>query len=122
MGVLIEHYAGAFPTWLSPVQVKVMSISEKHLDYAKKVYEKLLSKGIRVKLNIDNEKIGYKIRQATMEKVPYMIIIGEKEIELGKITVRRRNGENLQLIDFDKFIDFISKEIKEKKQIEEVQQ
>lgn len=120
MGVLIEHYAGAFPTWLSPVQVEIMSISEKHVDYAKKVYESFLKSGIRVKLNIENEKIGYKIRQATVEKIPYMVILGEKEIESSKITVRSRNGENFELIGLEFFIDFISKEIREKKQIEEV--
>lgn len=120
MGVLTEHYAGAFPTWLAPVQVEVMSISEKHVDYAKKVYGRLLTEGIRAKLNIENEKIGYKIRQATIEKIPYMLILGEKEIETEKITVRRRNGDNFELIELGKFIDFISKEIKEKKQIEEV--
>ncbi len=120
MGVLIEHYAGAFPTWLSPVQVEIMSISEKHVDYAKKVYESFLKSGILTKLNIENEKIGYKIRQATVEKIPYMVILGEKEIESGKITVRSRNGENFELIGLEFFIDFISKEIREKKQIEEV--
>lgn len=120
MGVLIEHYAGSFPTWLSPVQVEVMTISEKHVDYAKKIYETLLSGGIRAKLNIENEKIGYKIRQATVEKVPYMLIVGEKEVETGKITVRHRNGENLELIKLEEFVDFISKEIREKKQFEEV--
>ncbi len=120
MGVLIEHYAGAFPTWLSPVQVEVMSISEKHVEYSRKVYETFLKEGIRAKLNIENEKIGYKIRQATLEKIPYMVILGEKEIESGKITVRSRNGENLELIGIEFFLDFIIKEIREKKQIEEV--
>ncbi|MCX8033938.1 MAG: His/Gly/Thr/Pro-type tRNA ligase C-terminal domain-containing protein, partial [Thermodesulfovibrio sp.] len=75
---------------------------------------------IRVRLNIDNEKIGYKIRQATLRKIPYMLILGEKEVEAERVTVRRRNGENFELIEIGKFIDFIRKEIKEKKQIEEV--
>jgi len=122
MGVLIEHYAGAFPTWLAPVQVEVMSISEKHVDYARKIYDILINKGIRAKLNIENEKIGYKIRQATIGKIPYMLILGDKEAETNKITVRRRSGENFELIELDNFIDFITKEIKTKKQILEVVQ
>jgi threonyl-tRNA synthetase len=120
MGVLIEHYAGAFPTWLAPVQVEVMSISEKHVGYARKIYDILIDRGIRAKLNIENEKIGYKIRQSTIEKVPYMLILGDKEAETNKITVRRRNGENFELIDPEKFIEFITNEIKTKKQNLEV--
>lgn len=116
MGVLIEHYAGAFPLWLAPEQIEILSISEKHTDYAKEIYEKLLQKGLRVKLNIENEKIGYKIRQATLNKVPYMIILGDKEKELNKITVRRRDGENYELIELEEFVEFIEKEIKSKKQ------
>lgn len=122
MGVLIEHYAGAFPTWLAPVQVEVMSISEKHVGYARKIYDIFIDRGIRAKLNIENEKIGYKIRQSTIEKVPYMLILGDKEAETNKITVRRRNGENFELIDPEKFIEFITKEIKTKKQNLEVVQ
>ncbi len=114
IGVLIEHYAGEFPTWLAPVQVLVLTISEKHVNYAYTVYESFLRKGIRAKLNTENEKIGYKIRQATLEKVPYMVIIGDKEMNSNKITVRRRDGENLESIDLEIFLSFIDKEIKEK--------
>lgn len=117
MGVLIEHYAGAFPTWLSPIQVEVMTISEKFVDYATKIHAKLIEAGIRARLNKENEKIGYKIRQATIQKIPYMLILGEKESESGTITVRRRDGENFELIELEKFIDFISREIREKRQI-----
>jgi len=120
MGVLIEHYAGAFPTWISPIQIEVMSISEKHAKYAEKVYKQLLEKGFRVKLNIDNEKIGYKIRQATLNKIPYMVILGDKEAELNKVTIRKRSGENFELIELGQFIDFITKEINEINQIQEV--
>jgi threonyl-tRNA synthetase len=120
IGILTEHYAGAFPTWLAPVQVEVMSISEKYVEYAKKIFERLLNSGIRVKLNTENEKIGYKIRQATVEKIPYMIILGEKECNSNKISVRLRNGKNIELIDLEQFLESITKEIKEKKQIEEV--
>lgn len=117
MGVLIEHYAGAFPTWLSPIQVEVMTISEKFVDYATKIHAKLIEAGIRARLNKENEKIGYKIRQATIQKIPYMLILGEKESESGTITVRRRDGENFELIELEKFIDYISREIREKRQI-----
>ncbi|MGB9891506.1 MULTISPECIES: threonine--tRNA ligase [Thermodesulfovibrio] len=115
MGVLIEHYAGAFPLWLAPVQIEVMSISEKHADYAARVYRQLINNDFRVKLNIDNEKIGYKIRNATLNKVPYMVIIGDKEIENNAITVRKRDGENFELIKFEKFIEFLINDIKDKK-------
>lgn len=120
MGVLIEHYAGAFPTWLSPVQAVIMTISEKHINYAENIYKKLRDEGLRVKLDRENEKIGYKIRQATLDKIPYMLIIGDKEAEGGRITVRLRSGENLELIELEKFIELVKKEIKERKNIKEV--
>ncbi|WP_273040254.1 threonine--tRNA ligase, partial [Thermodesulfovibrio thiophilus] len=100
MGVLIEHYAGAFPLWLAPVQIEVMSISEKHVEYATKIYNQLIKEDFRVKLNVDNEKIGYKIRQATLNKIPYMVIVGDNEVESRKITVRKRDGENFELLEF----------------------
>ncbi|WP_460181681.1 threonine--tRNA ligase [Thermodesulfovibrio sp. TK110] len=115
MGVLIEHYAGAFPLWLAPVQVEVMSISEKHVDYAKQIYDKFVQKGVRAKLNTENEKIGYKIRQATLNKVPYMVIVGEKEMESGKITVRFREGQNLELITIDEFLQQLFERIQQRK-------
>ncbi|WP_059176564.1 threonine--tRNA ligase [Thermodesulfovibrio aggregans] len=115
MGVLIEHYAGAFPLWLAPVQVEVMSISEKHTDYAKQIYDKLVQKGFRVKLNIENEKIGYKIRQATLNKIPYMVIVGEKEMESGRLTVRLQEGKNLELISIDEFLQQLFERIQQRK-------
>ncbi len=115
MGVLIEHYAGAFPLWLAPVQIEVMSISEKHFEYATKIYNQLIKEDFRVKLNIDNEKIGYKIRQATLNKIPYMVIVGDNEVESRKITVRKRDGENFELLEFEKFIEFLNTDIKDKK-------
>ncbi|WP_239639044.1 threonine--tRNA ligase [Thermodesulfovibrio thiophilus] len=115
MGVLIEHYAGAFPLWLAPVQIEVMSISEKHVEYATKIYNRLIKEDFRVKLNVDNEKIGYKIRQATLNKIPYMVIVGDKEVESRKITVRKRDGENFELLEFEKFIEFLYTDIKDKK-------
>lgn len=114
MGILIEHFAGKFPLWLAPVQVKVMPISNKFNDYAEKVSKKLEESGIRVRFDSRAEKIGYKIRQAQLEKVNYMVIVGEKEVETGKISIRKRNGEELKDQDLDKFIEDLKKEIEAK--------
>ena len=92
--MLIEKYAGALPTWLSPIQVRVLPISEKFNDYAKKVTDKLKNLGIRVECDYRYEKIGYKIREARIEKIPYLLIVGEKEQESGSVSVRDRfNGD-----------------------------
>lgn len=90
IGILIEHFAGAFPTWLAPVQVKVLAISDKHLEYGEKVYAALKDAGIRVEIDTRAEKIGYKIREAQMQKIPYMLVVGAKEEEEGKVSVRSR--------------------------------
>ena len=95
IGILIEHYAGKFPVWLAPVQVKVIPVSEKSMEYASGVYEKLKAAGIRVELDHKDEKVGYKIRQAQLEKVPYMLVLGEKEAAEGAITVRSRDKGDL---------------------------
>lgn len=94
-GILVEHYAGAFPLWLSPVQVSLLTIAERHGEYASKVAESLKRQGIRTELNTANEKIGHKIREATIRKVPYLGIIGDKEVSEATLSVRRRNGEDL---------------------------
>ena len=93
MGILIEHYAGKFPVWLSPVQVKLLPVSDKYLPYARGVLEKLSDRGIRAELDTRDEKLGYKIREARMDRVPYMIIVGEKEQESGTVSVRLRDAE-----------------------------
>jgi threonyl-tRNA synthetase len=90
IGILIEHYAGAFPLWLSPVQAKVLSISEKTVDYAREVYERLVNADLRVELDVRDDKIGAKIRDAQLEKVPYMLIVGQKEAEARAVAVRSR--------------------------------
>jgi threonyl-tRNA synthetase len=113
--ILIEHFAGNFPTWLSPVQVQILPISEKVNSYSQKVFEKLIKEDIRVELNKDGEPLGAKIRKAQMEKVPYMVIIGEKEEKDNKISVRSRSGKNLGVMDLDKFIKDLGQEINEKK-------
>lgn len=94
-GILIEHYAGAFPLWLSPVQVSVLTISERHVEYAREVTESLQKENLRAELNADNEKIGYKIREATLLKIPYLCIIGDKESASNTVNVRMRDGKNL---------------------------
>ncbi|MDH5769195.1 MAG: threonine--tRNA ligase, partial [Nitrospirota bacterium] len=113
-GILIEHYAGAFPLWLSPVQVKVLTIAERHSDYAVKTSERLRSEGIRTSLDLENEKIGYKIRNATMRKVPYLVIIGDKEVSEQKLTLRKRSGENIGLLKIEEFIAILKDRIKNK--------
>jgi len=114
MALLIEKYAGAFPTWLSPTQVKVMPISDAHLDYAKGVYDNLKKCGVRCELDDRNEKIGYKIREAQLEKVPYMLVIGEKEMEAGAVAVRSRKNGDMGAMPADDFLAHILKEIAEK--------
>jgi threonyl-tRNA synthetase len=109
-GVLIEHYAGAFPLWLAPCQVSVLTISERQADYARGVAGKLKEQGFRVALDIENEKIGYKIRQATIRKVPYLVIIGDKEMESGKLTVRKRSGENIGPFTMEEFTRILNEE------------
>jgi len=110
-GILIEHYAGAFPLWLTPVQLSVLTISEKHTAYAEKVLSGLKQSGIRVELDADNEKIGNKIRKSTVRKIPYSVIIGEKEISENKIMLRRRNGENIGPFSLDELTSFLYEEI-----------
>lgn len=112
MGILIEHYAGKFPVWLAPVQVKVLPVSERSMDYAKKVYENLLKVKIRCELDTRNEKIGYKIREAQMtDRVPYMLVIGMKEAESQNITVRSRDTAESVTVSLEHFIENILEEI-----------
>jgi threonyl-tRNA synthetase len=111
-GVLIEHYGGAFPAWLAPVQVKLLPIIEKHFDYAQKVMQKLQENEIRAEIDLRNEKIGYKIRQAQLEKVPYMLIIGDKEMENGQVAVRARKDGDLGAMGVDDYVSKILEEVK----------
>ena len=111
--ILVEHYAGAFPLWLSPVQVAILPISEKFLVPAQKIKEELEKNMIRVELNDDNKSLGGKIRQSTLQKVPFMIIIGEKELEKGElfVTVRTREGKDLGMLEINKFINQLKSQI-----------
>lgn len=113
-GVLIEHYAGAFPVWLSPVQVSVLTISERHAPFADEMSSYLKSQGIRVEKDTANEKINYKVRQSTVKKIPYAVIIGDKEAESGALSVRKRNGDNISFQSKEDFLSFLLKEIKGK--------
>jgi threonyl-tRNA synthetase len=115
MGVLIEHYAGAFPVWLSPVQCILLTVTDKQIPYAETVYNKLIAAGIRCEKFFENEKLGYKIRQAQMQKIPYMLVIGDKEVEAQSVAPRKRDGDNLGSLPVDEFIAFVQ-EICEKKQ------
>jgi len=110
IGILIEHYAGAFPLWLSPVQAKILPIADTHGEYAAMVLKKLDNKGIRAEVDYRNEKIGYKIREAQLQKVPYMLIIGDKEVENREVSVRKRNAGDLGGQPLDIFIEEIVKE------------
>ena len=112
IGIITEHFAGAFPVWLSPVQVKVMPITDRTSDYAKDVAAKLSAAGVRVETDLCNEKIGYKIREAQMQKTPYMLVIGDREAESGAVAVRTRSGEDLGAMPLDAFIERITGEIK----------
>lgn len=114
IGILIEHFAGAFPTWLSPVQVKVLPISEKYMDYAEKVFAQLKEAGIRVEIDNRAEKIGYKIREARLQKVPYMLVVGAKEEEEGKVSVRSRFLGDEGAKDLGEFIVSLKEEIKDR--------
>ena len=112
IGILIEHYAGKFPTWLAPVQVKVLPVSDKSRDYATGVYEKLKEAGIRAEIDKRDEKIGYKIREAQLQKIPYMLILGEKEAQSGLISVRKADKGDLGSQTFDEFVTALKEEIK----------
>ena len=112
IGILIEHFAGKFSTWLAPVQVKILPISDKFVDYADEVKESLESKGVRVEVDLRTEKIGYKIREARNERVPYIIVVGEKEKNDKTISLRSRDNGDEGIVDLSKFSDRILDEIK----------
>ena len=110
MGVLIEHYAGAFPTWLAPVQVMLLTITDKHAAFGEDVFQQLLSHSIRVEKDFRNESLRLKIREAQLQKIPYMVVIGDKEVEEGGVSPRLRSGENLKMMPLHEFISLIEKE------------
>lgn len=114
IGILTEHYAGAFPTWLAPVQVKLLPIADRHIDYVRQLQKKLEEAGIRCELDDRSEKIGFKIRSAQLEKIPYMLVVGDKDIEAGTVAVRSRKSGDEGASTIDEFIERIQKEVAEK--------
>jgi len=114
IGILIEHFAGAFPLWLSPIQILIMSVGSAHIDFTKKLATELKEQGLRVKINIENETIGNKIRQAEKMKIPYMLVIGDKEMNSDKLAVRVRSKKDLWLVDKNEFINIAKNKIKNK--------
>ena len=109
-GVLVEHYAGAFPVWLAPVQARIMNITDAQLEYGEQVFAALRKAGVRVEKDIRNEKLNYKIREAQLKKIPYMLIIGDKEMEQSQVTVRQRDGKNLPPMSIEDFAAMIDEE------------
>jgi threonyl-tRNA synthetase len=110
IGVLIEHYAGAFPVWLAPVQAAIMTVTDRHIPYGERVYHQLIQKGIRVEKDFRNEKLGFKIREAQMQKIPYMLVIGDKEEKEKTISPRKRSGETMKAMQVESFIDLVESE------------
>ena len=112
-GILIEHYAGAFPTWLAPEQVRILPITDKQLDYAKRIESALLAEDIRVKVDVENEKLGAKIRRAQLEKVPFMLVVGGRDEEAGKVSARSREKGDLGAMDLDAFMAIFKESLKD---------
>jgi threonyl-tRNA synthetase len=110
-GLLIEHYAGAFPIWLAPVQVKIIPVADRHLEHARKLIAQLKNRGVRVEVDDRSERMNLKIRQAQLEKIPYMIVIGDKEVADNSVSVRRRSGEQLPTQPLESFIETLTAEI-----------
>ncbi|RVR23469.1 threonine--tRNA ligase, partial [Citrobacter freundii] len=121
IGILTEEFAGFFPTWLAPVQVVVMNITDSQSEYVNELTQKLQNAGIRVKADLRNEKIGFKIREHTLRRVPYMLVCGDKEVEAGKVAVRTRRGKDLGSLDVNEVIEKLQQEIRSRslQQLEE---
>ncbi|HHR84779.1 MAG TPA: threonine--tRNA ligase, partial [Candidatus Acetothermia bacterium] len=113
-GVLIEHYAGAFPVWLAPVQAMVIPISDRHNDYAKQVADTMRAADLRAEVDTSSGRMNAKIRNAQMEKIPYMLVVGDKEMEAGSVAVRLRSGEDLGAMSVDDLVAMIAHKVEEK--------
>ena len=114
LGILIEHYGGAFPLWLSPAQIRVLTISEKQADGAREIIARLKKEGFRVEEDFNDSKIGYKIREAEMQKTPYIFVVGDKELQEKKVAVRKRGRQDLGAMDLETIMTQLKKEILEK--------
>ena len=110
IGVLIEHYAGSFPLWLSPVQATILNVTDNQAAYAQQVFEQLRNAGVRVELDLRNEKLGFKIREAQMAKIPYMLVIGDREMETQTVAPRFRDGKNLEAMSVSDFVNLVQTE------------
>ena len=120
IGILIENYAGEMPPWLAPVQATILNITDSQAPYCEDVYKSLASKGFRVEKDLRNEKIGFKIREHTIQRVPYLLVVGDREIENGQIAVRARNGDDLGSMSIDDFSQLLTKEVEKKGRITEI--
>jgi threonyl-tRNA synthetase len=114
IGILIENYAGAFPVWLAPVQVKIMNITGNQEDYVKELQKRFEDEDIRAEIDIRNEKIGYKVREAQLDKIPYMLVVGEKEMQNGEVAVRDRKQGDIGVMKIDQFVEMVKEKIKNK--------
>src|SRR5262249_36782282 len=112
IGILTEHFAAAFPAWLAPVQVRVLPVSAKHQAYAQSVHERLRGAGLRVELDDRSEKLGYKIREAQVQKIPYMLVVGEREAQQGTASVRKRSGEDVGALPVERFLAEVTVEVR----------
>ncbi|MEK7791335.1 MAG: His/Gly/Thr/Pro-type tRNA ligase C-terminal domain-containing protein, partial [Deltaproteobacteria bacterium] len=115
LGILIEHYGGAFPVWLSPVQAVVMNVTDRQLPYAEKIYEALGKGGIRADSDFRNEKLGFKIREAQLKKIPYMVIIGDREMESQTLSLRERGGKTSEGVPLEVFFNRIKNEVEQRR-------
>jgi threonyl-tRNA synthetase len=111
VGILVEHYEGKFPTWLAPVQMVMASIAEVHNDYVADFAKKLKKHGFRVETDLRNEKVGFKIREHTLQRVPYILVVGDQEMENGTVNVRARGGENLGSFSFEELLNLLVDDI-----------
>jgi len=111
IGILIEHYEGAFPTWLAPIQALVMNITDKQADYCNKIMDSLKNKGFRVESDLRNEKVGFKIREHTVQRIPYLLVAGKKEVTANTVSVRDRTGKDLGVMDIAQFEALLQQDI-----------
>ena len=107
LGILLEHYAGALPVWLAPEQARILTVTDAQAPFAEKVLQFFREKGIRVEADLRNEKLGYKVREAQLEKIPYMLVIGDKEVEAGSVNVRMRDGDDPGMLPLEETADMI---------------
>jgi threonyl-tRNA synthetase len=114
IGILIEHYAGAFPLWLAPVQVRVLTVGERHVEHASALEQKMSEAGIRVETDLRSEKVGYKIREAQVHQIPYMVVVGDKEVESGTLSIRHRRQGDLGAMSLEEFIERVENETRSK--------